>query len=150
MSRYEKDLRNQVLSRDSEFRWCLDPACGSGQFCERDNDQMRDGHENGFQCHHCTRFNCMKHNRIHVRTTCQEYHDTEDFTRARAADQRSESTSEKTTQPCPNCNRRIERAGGCVHMVCELGLRLDHHECCAFVDAIVFQVLVVSTFALRV
>lgn len=151
VARYEMQLRNQVLSQDPEFHWCLDPACGSGQFCERDDDQRTEDHENGFQCHHCIKFNCLKHNRIHSPATCQEYHDTEDFIRSRAAEQRSESTSEKTTRPCPNCNRRIERAGGCVHMVCELGLETWQRVQSVYLltNIFVFQVLVVSTFVSR-
>lgn len=81
---------------------------------------MLEAYQNSLKCQHCNTINCLKHNRIHDRAACEGFENTQESKEASAAEQESEQTFQNITHRCPNCNNRIERSGGCAHMICGL------------------------------
>lgn len=113
--RFDNLLLRQLLQKESTFRWCAHPGCGSGQLV----DDLRPGDSgwNRFlRCHACQQRTCAHHRCLwHTERTCKQYE----------ADARSSEEvallqffEREGVKRCPNCGHGIEKEGGCDHMTC--------------------------------
>ena len=120
-ARYDSLAVREALDGVPKFRWCLNPACQSGQ-----------EHEDGyiFTCTECGHQSCVVHNIAwHEGETCDEY----DY-RASGAKEREQKAQEEASVatinrlskkcPGPNCAFNIQKNEGCDHMTCK-----DHPLC---------------------
>jgi hypothetical protein len=106
-----------ALSTDPNFRHCLRIGCQFGQVHESGDLQPYT------RCAECYFEMCFKHRRAwHQNQTCAEYDESIEST---ARHQKEESQSEvavaQTSKVCPKagCGARIQKNGGCDHMICE-------------------------------
>ena len=104
------------------WRWCLNPDCDARQV--HDSVSKEEDEENDKQdictCTKCGACACVPCNRpYHEGETCEAY-------QVRIKDcveEEDESLKaiNRLTKPCPNpnCNARIQKNGGCSHMLCK-------------------------------
>jgi hypothetical protein len=98
---------------------CAHPKCGSGQL-----------HDSGLSlrrkviCITCKRETCSFHGVVwHAGMTCDQYDQRQKITQ----DTSSIKWISGNTKQCPQCNRSIQKNGGCNHMRCTSTCR---HEFC--------------------
>ncbi|RMZ03513.1 hypothetical protein D0864_02956 [Hortaea werneckii] len=118
---YDNLTTRNALSTLTEFAWCLNPQCGSGQL----NIQS----QNYMECASCRFKQCLRHKGAwHTGETCEQYEYRSSGAKARADEAKTEATLKTMSKLCPNkkCGWRIEKIGGCEHMTC----RRCRHEFC--------------------
>lgn len=112
----------KLRSNDS-LREC--PRCG----CLNEGSR----HQPDMTCASCEAQFCFHHGLAHPGQTCRQYNRT---TRSRLAPAsgsvsgfhlRTRLKVGLTTQACPRCHARVERSGGCAHMVCRCGAHFCWH-----------------------
>ncbi|CAG5121537.1 unnamed protein product [Candidula unifasciata] len=100
---------------------CPAPGCGMGLFPE-ENERL-------IKCQECKYESCRNCRRAYHTGSCEDYFDSIhlnlsdlaiDDERAQRSCWETQSLSliEETTKPCPGCQTKTERSGGCMHMVC--------------------------------
>ncbi|RIA92139.1 hypothetical protein C1645_765838 [Glomus cerebriforme] len=106
--RYDHLCFRQAIRKMPDFRWCKNPTCGSGQeHFERDKAPI-------MICVACKEKTCYTHDvPWHEDRTCAQY-DLEKVTTEGA----TKDTIDRETKPCPECQIRIFKDGGCSHMIC--------------------------------
>ncbi|KAK5118181.1 hypothetical protein LTR85_008161 [Meristemomyces frigidus] len=110
---YERYLDSEfkaTLSADPDFRWCIAPACKSGQV-----------HSEGdiFRCVACAHKSCVNCNVAwHAGEGCEAFQ-----ARVKAQPEEEEASAKalkKIAKLCPGCARNIQKTGGCDHMTCRM------------------------------
>lgn len=106
---YFKYNRRLLLQKNKNYREC--PFCNA--LCKTCTPR---GSTN-MKCGSCKKAFCFDHGSAHTpEVTCQEYEDI--FARR---ERKSIETVQKTTKACPFCAVRIEKNGGCPHILCLCG-----------------------------
>lgn len=116
-ARYDLFAMREALSQVSNFRWCRNPTCKSGQ--EHDEGSYI------FTCIACGHKVCVMHNvDWHEGETCDEY-----TYRASGAKEREQRAQEEASIaaikecskkcPGPKCIFNIQKNEGCDHMTCK-------------------------------
>ncbi|CEL59290.1 hypothetical protein RSOLAG1IB_03223 [Rhizoctonia solani AG-1 IB] len=134
LNRYEALLLRRLLENDPNFVWCKNSACDWGQI-----------HEGGVDnplviCEECNAQSCFAHDMPwHTGSTCAEFsartnakaHRLMLRRRRRREEYDSEEYIQNNTKKCPNqsCGRRIQKNGGCNHMVCRFPAGCGHEFC---------------------
>lgn len=113
-SRYETLQLRSTLSEITDFCWCLNPSCDSGQI----HPQGSPNHI--LTCTSCNYKACTVHNiQWHEGETCEQYDYRVSGRKSRRDERATERVIQQTTKPCPNCKANIEKIAGCDHMTCE-------------------------------
>lgn len=102
----------EAISGMSDFRWCANENCGSGQLHNGGKDSPI------LTCCKCGDKMCFVHNiKWHEGDTCAEFQAKKDVDKTEKA---SQLHLEETTKTCPNaiCGMRVEKVSGCNHMTC--------------------------------
>ncbi|KAL5383839.1 hypothetical protein DPSP01_005640 [Paraphaeosphaeria sporulosa] len=115
-SQYDMFSMRDALGQVSNFRWCRNPACTSGQ--EHDDDGYI------FTCVACGHKACVTHDvNWHEGETCDEY--TYRVSGAKEREQKAQEEASvaaisKLSKKCPgpDCAFNIEKNAGCDHMTC--------------------------------
>ncbi|KAG9085288.1 hypothetical protein FS749_004560 [Ceratobasidium sp. UAMH 11750] len=124
---YEVLLLKREAEGEKDFVWCKNPKCRSGQI-----------HRNGkynpvVVCETCNAKSCYNHDRPwHEGLTCEQYD------KLRQDEEQNKATARylaQHTKPCPKCHRKIERNGGCDHMVCRPPGGCGHEFCWECLDS---------------
>ena len=119
LKRLDDLVAKHALTQNSKWRWCLAPDCGHGQVYYL--SQIRSKSSPKIACPNCGARSCFKHQvKWHEGYTCDEYdarHPDSFITKT------NEETIKSTTKACPKCAWRIQKEGGCNHMVCEYALK---------------------------
>ncbi|PSN72626.1 hypothetical protein BS50DRAFT_485185, partial [Corynespora cassiicola Philippines] len=111
-TRHDSLLLIRALSKDPDFRWCLNIQCNSGHV------HVSDGNQNIFTCRSCGAKACTIHDIVfHDGETCEQYdarmeqEDDETTRRRKEQNQASEKTLKRISKSCPNsgCGSRIEK-----------------------------------------
>ncbi|KAG9236641.1 hypothetical protein BJ875DRAFT_350598, partial [Amylocarpus encephaloides] len=121
-NRYDRQQLLATLKDDPNFATCLGPDCLSGQIHELGASEPI------LTCQVCNFKACFVHKMPwHSNQTCTEYDESRKL-QAAQHDQRTEEFLSKTTKACPNpaCGWRIQKNGGCDHLVC----KMCQHEFC--------------------
>ncbi len=109
--RYEGLSVLRFASDEPNFRWCVNPSCGSGAV-------WRGGEKcHGLiRCRDCDAAQCFRHGlpwEVHIGMSCRDYDQTiEEATR---------SFLERRTKKCPNCSVLMMKGDACFHMTCKSG-----------------------------
>ncbi|KAF8603507.1 hypothetical protein BDV93DRAFT_164050 [Ceratobasidium sp. AG-I] len=122
---YEALLLRKDLENDERFVWCKNTQCKSGQL-----------HKGGkarpvVTCTTCYAKSCFKHDRPwHDDMTCDEF-DQKLKQQEEAERKATDKYLATHTKTCPNekCGRKIERNGGCDHMLCRPPGGCGHEFC---------------------
>ncbi|QRV87286.1 IBR domain protein [Ceratobasidium sp. AG-Ba] len=123
---YEALLLKKEAESHNNFVWCKNPQCRSGQI-----------HKAGkyspiVTCITCGAKSCFTHDRPwHEGLTCEQYD------KQRRDEEHSRATDRylaQNTKECPKCHRKIERNGGCDHMVCKPPGGCGHQFCWECLD----------------
>ncbi|KAK9832549.1 hypothetical protein WJX81_008317 [Elliptochloris bilobata] len=128
-ARYERLLAQQYVDANPRLRWCQRPGCGRSLALD-----AREGAADGMAAAAANRraldvacdcgaafcFSCLR--APHEPAGCDSAREWEGVLRvARAqAASRDESWLSRHTKACPGCGSRIQKNGGCNHMVCSL------------------------------
>ncbi|ORY60166.1 uncharacterized protein BCR38DRAFT_55222 [Pseudomassariella vexata] len=108
--RYDILATKAVVTEFRDFRWCLNPRCGSGQI-HRDSCPR-------VKCHACKASSCSYHNvPWHSKETCEAY--DRRTKKQRKNDKASEKRVKEITKSCPKCRRDVHKYSGCDHITCE-------------------------------
>ncbi|TDZ71581.1 E3 ubiquitin-protein ligase dbl4 [Colletotrichum trifolii] len=121
--RYEQLFVQRCLSGDPDFRWCLNPGCGSGQIVDTTRCRSSNAHSavfafqsNLFRCYACGFEMCYRHQkawRAGGSAFCDE------CTSAQQQDEATEAFLNDHTKQCPRCMVNIIKGrNGCFHMTC--------------------------------
>lgn len=115
-SSFDTLFHRQLISEDANFRWCPNPACGSGQLHEGDDPL--------WTCTECRRRACAVHNvDWHEGQTCEVYDRLQAIRdpQHRLDEGMSENHVRDHCKRCPNSRCRVlsYRALGCHHMTCK-------------------------------
>ena len=120
---FQKKLRDRVLSKEANFRWCA--HCSSGFINELPN-------VNKMQCPHCLNFTCFTCKKQwedqHEGITCEQFarwkeENDEEYQQAGLAGHLARNGID-----CPECKFRYDLArGGCMHFKCG---QCGHEFCC--------------------
>ncbi|KAI0125875.1 hypothetical protein BJ170DRAFT_451566 [Xylariales sp. AK1849] len=114
--RYDNLAMKAVVADMRDFKWCLNPACGSGQIHRAPCPKVK--------CHACRASLCTHHNLPwHRGETCEQY--DRRTRRQRKSVEASEKKVKEITKSCPQCRRDVEKYSGCDHITCVCG-----HEWC--------------------
>jgi hypothetical protein len=97
-------LRVVLTTRSSEFKPCPTPDCPQ---CYRVG-------ERAFSCSNCLEIYCTKCNKSYHAGNCDDFDDSEMATFYRRYG----------VKPCPKCNAKIEKDGGCQHVTCGCGAHI--------------------------
>jgi len=114
LSRYDILATRRALEQSlPNFRWCLGPNCTFGQ------EHPDDPKENPIVvCSSCGFVQCSHHNTPwHAGRNCEEY-DVMLLDTSSSAEKKSEKIIKKIAKRCPQCERFINKNGGCGHMTC--------------------------------
>ena len=104
--RFDRFLLLNNLSREPTFRWCLNPACESGELFDSDSLRPR------IRCNDCEFEMCFRCGiPWHTGVTCSEFQGDPQIAATRALIQ-----SNTKACPGPNCSIRIEKGVACFHM----------------------------------
>ena len=113
LMRLEALVKETALMQSPNWRWCLSPGCGHGQIYLASQvlkSQM-------VECDKCKAHSCFRHQvKWHSGYTCENYdlyHPNFTITKS------DREFIKKTTKACPNCSFRIQKDGGCNHMICK-------------------------------
>ncbi|GBB83222.1 hypothetical protein RclHR1_00100026 [Rhizophagus clarus] len=107
----------QTLSMMSEFRWCKNPKCNSGQIHLEGDDAPI------MTCQSCGQKSCFTHDiPWHEDSTCSDYEIR------LGNDEATKNLLDKKTKSCPKCGVRITKGDGCDHMTCKI--RTCKYEFC--------------------
>eukprot|EP01006_Ploeotia_vitrea_P024618 TRINITY_DN57445_c0_g1_i1.p1 TRINITY_DN57445_c0_g1~~TRINITY_DN57445_c0_g1_i1.p1 ORF type:complete len:607 (+),score=257.86 TRINITY_DN57445_c0_g1_i1:45-1865(+) len=109
LEKYESFLLDGYLKSDPNARWCLRPGCETAMIGSKDHPMLVCP-----QCQYTFCFNCEVE--WHADSTCEQYQQWK-VDNAQGADKYAD-WAKKNTKPCPKCNVRIEKNGGCNHMKC--------------------------------
>lgn len=111
---------NKLLEAHPRWVWCSSPNCDSGQIFSTAESSTREKFSQRVTCVRCGAHTCF-HHRIpwHQGYTCTMYdnsHPNSEILRS------SEEHIKKISKRCPTkgCGWRIQKAGGCPNMMCEL------------------------------
>lgn len=102
----------EAISGMSDFRWCTNKNCDSGQLHSGGEDSPI------ITCCKCGDKTCFVHSiKWHEGDTCAEFQAKKDADKTEKA---SQLHLEETTKTCPNaiCGMRVEKISGCNHMTC--------------------------------
>jgi len=109
-ARYDTLATRSAVEALRNFRWCLSPACESGQIDDENCAK--------FKCEACSARHCIRHNvPWHKGETCDEY-DRRNKQRKKD-DKASEQTIKKTSKKCPECKKDVHKFTGCNHITCK-------------------------------
>lgn len=109
LNKYVTHLTIQYLDSLDNFYWCAH-GCGAGQFS--DCVQTRDLKIN---CSLCEKDTCVYHRiKWHEAMTCDEYDHLYP-----PIDHMSKQWIDINSKSCPRCHCKIEKNGGCFHMICK-------------------------------
>ena len=110
-TRLDNLVKKAVQTKDQNWRWCLAPGCGYGQIHKTPLEVPF------VRCRKCGAKSCFKHQvKWHQGYTCNEY---DMYHPGSAITKSDEETIKRTTKACPHCSWRIQKDGGCSHMVCK-------------------------------
>lgn len=105
-------VKKAALMQDPNWRWCLASGCSYGQI------HNVTGGSRLIKCAKCNAKSCFHHQVTwHLGYTCDEYDESHPLSIVTKTD---EETIKRITKSCPNCKWRIQKEGGCSHMVCTL------------------------------
>jgi len=106
-------IANQLRDMQ-DFRWCQNPMCGSGQVHNK-NSREKNGRTT---CYKCGESGCFKCSSLwHEGKRCDKAREEEIL--KLKPDERTRVVIDTTTNACPKCHAKIQRAGGCKHMRCK-------------------------------
>jgi hypothetical protein len=109
--KYEEFLLKHALDSDPNCRWCPRPGCHNAMIGNPNLPMMVCSNE---KCQFTFCFNCREE--WHADTTCEKY---QKWKRENSdAENRFALWAAQHTKPCPFCNAKIEKNGGCNHMTC--------------------------------
>lgn len=128
-SSFEAASVRAALNLDPDFRYCLSPACTTGQIHPNGTDEPI------FSCYQCGYQHCVVCEiPWHAGETCAqrqsrlkteqaeaiERADPSGIKRRRLAQEEAASARmvQTVSKCCPQCTTRIEKDGGCDHMTC--------------------------------
>ncbi|KAH6679152.1 hypothetical protein B0J14DRAFT_292216 [Halenospora varia] len=128
VAKYEKFLLQSFLSKEENFRWCLNPTCQNGELysSEAPGDKI--------YCGECNFKMCFKHQvPWHKGQTCAQYDSERDPSFAK-----SHEWVKSNTKNCPNrsCRANIQKGEYCFHMTCSICSHEFCWECLADWDEI--------------
>lgn len=110
------------IAREPEFRWCLTAGCKSGQLHDGGADSPI------VTCRRCLGMMCFVHSvKWHEGQTCAVFQKERDRKEREEAGLKATMEHLKAkTKACPRktCGIRIEKKGGCDHMICK---KCHHH-----------------------
>ncbi|KUJ10938.1 uncharacterized protein LY89DRAFT_626540 [Mollisia scopiformis] len=112
-AKYEKFLIQSYLSKEENFRWCLNPICTNGQLYDHSPFDPQ------ITCEECDFEMCYQHSMPwHEGLTCAEYDSQRDHGDPSYAQTREWIRT--NTKPCPNgdCRTDIQKGEACFHMTC--------------------------------
>jgi hypothetical protein len=109
-TRLDELVKKAALRDDPGWRWCLASGCGHGQI------HATPVNSQPVRCAKCNAKSCFHHQiKWHLGYTCDEYDESHAQSTITRTD---EDTVKRITKACPNCEWRIQKEGGCSHMVC--------------------------------
>ncbi len=113
-------LLSEYVKGNPVARWC--PTTGCKVFFEQESRALT------VHCDGCRQDYCSHCLILHPGETCEEVRARKD---ERIAERQNEKWEQEHTRPCPNCGQRIEKNGGCNHMICRQvgGVGCGHHFC---------------------
>ncbi|EGC29258.1 hypothetical protein DICPUDRAFT_43095 [Dictyostelium purpureum] len=119
LSKYEEFLLQISLSEDPNFRTCPRSNCNTALIGDPDAPMIVCPKES---CKFAYCFNCK--DAWHSDITCEQYKRWKEENDQ--AERKFQEWSRANTKPCPKCNSKIEKNGGCNHMTCK---RCSHEFC---------------------
>ncbi|KAK6078109.1 E3 ubiquitin-protein ligase RNF19B [Seiridium cupressi] len=115
-ARYDTLAMKAAVASIHDFKWCLNPRCGSGQIVRPGCEKIR--------CHSCQALSCGQHDvPWHKGETCDDY--DRRTRRQRKGERASEKKVKEITKACPECHKDVYKFSGCDHITCVCG-----HEWC--------------------
>ena len=105
--RFAQREQKHIKDNTPGWRWCMSPKCSAGQI-----------HKNGMicTCKECGARACVPCDRpYHDGETCSAYKQRV----TQEGNEKSVATIDKTTKPCPQCQVKIQKDGGCDRMICK-------------------------------
>ena len=120
--RYDRLLLGSALSKMKDFRYCTNTRCGAGHVHDGGSDNPI------MTCRGCKQMSCFVDQvPWHQGISCEEYQ------QKIAEDPHvlaNISYLQRYTKSCPNCQRSIQKSGGCNHMTCRRASGGCGHEFC--------------------
>lgn len=108
MTRYETFLLQAALADDPDCVWCPRPGCGMAMIANGGLMMICPSDQCRFTfCRDCKE-------QWHSDSTCEQYKQWK--IENGQADARYEEWARQNTKNCPNCNKPIQKNGGCNHM----------------------------------
>ncbi|KAF2790040.1 hypothetical protein K505DRAFT_194700, partial [Melanomma pulvis-pyrius CBS 109.77] len=102
------------LRASESFIACLNPVCGQYFSVEGCGSKKAEGQKKKIACPYCKYELCIDCNRPwHGKSNCDNNKKVED-------EKSEEAIKSLGAKPCPMCGIKIEKAGGCSHMRCDL------------------------------
>ncbi|KAL1889619.1 hypothetical protein Cpir12675_005699 [Ceratocystis pirilliformis] len=113
--RFDMLLTTSALRNITNFYWCINPNCGSGQIHISQCPVM--------MCDKCKLEQCIMHGTPwHENMTCSEY-DNRIGSRKIREERASKATIREVAQKCPVCSSPVELRSGCNHITCSCGIQ---------------------------
>lgn len=110
LERYETFLLRAALSDDPDCVWCPRPGCGMAMIANGGLMMVCPSEKCNFSfCRSCQES-------WHADSTCDQYKQWK--IENGQADVRYEKWARKNTKACPQCQKPIQKNGGCNHMRC--------------------------------
>eukprot|EP00696_Hemimastix_kukwesjijk_P014430 gnl/Hemi2/28431_TR9405_c0_g1_i1.p1 gnl/Hemi2/28431_TR9405_c0_g1~~gnl/Hemi2/28431_TR9405_c0_g1_i1.p1 ORF type:complete len:580 (+),score=84.71 gnl/Hemi2/28431_TR9405_c0_g1_i1:82-1821(+) len=122
-AKYEEFLLAAALRDDPNCRWCPRPGCSNAIIGDPSRPLMVCTNQS---CNFAFCFRCREE--WHSDFTCEQYQQWK--LENSEAESRYQAWAERNTRPCPRCQVKIQKNGGCNHMTCTQ----CRHEFCWLCD----------------